>query len=129
MMLTQEKGWIRADQVLPGMHLPGVKGGWVKVYGAKVTAAPIWRCVLNNVDVFDVDANHAWLMADNTWCGIQKLKTGDKVKSSTGTAPVTALFFLKNAEYVHLTVEGQHYAMNAYYAHNAIVKGPAYVKF
>jgi hypothetical protein len=119
MMLTQEKGWIPADQVQPGMHLTGVLGGWVKVYGSKRTAAPIWRCVVNNVDVFDVDANHAWLMPDNTWKSIQKLKVGDKIKSGGGPLPITALYFLKNAEYVNLAVEGQHYAMNAYYAHNA----------
>ena len=121
MVQTQESGWIKAGDVKVGMHLRGIKTDWTKVYGIRIVSAPIWRCVINNVEIFDVDANHAWLMPDGSWKSIQKLKTGDKIKAATGTGTgtITALYFLKRGDYAHLTVEGQHYAMSAYGAHNA----------
>lgn len=124
LMNTLEKGWIRADEILIGMHLVGVNADWVKVLAVNIKPAPIWKCVIDNEE-FYVNDTHAWLTEGNIWRKANEIQPGEKILNKENSFNILqSSEFYKNDYYVGLTVEGNIYTMSSknLIAHNIIYK-------
>jgi hypothetical protein len=123
LMLTKERGLLRADEIDLGMHIAGPNGTWVEVTEATKLRAPIWTYVLTDGAIeesFDVNDTHAIMDTHGEWRKVRDLKPGDKLKGENTELTVVYANYVMDDWYVALEVEGHIYSMGKATIHNPI---------
>lgn len=121
LVLTKERGYVRADRVDIGEHFPN-NGGWVRVNEAVKTRAPLWRYTLERNGVrksYDVNDTHAVKGFDGKWIMIKDLKPNDVLPGRDGAFTVIDSQYIKHGHYIAFDVEGHEFEMDDVLVHNA----------
>ncbi len=115
---TQERGFIRADELELGMHLPH-GSEWVRINGLARLPAPIWRFTIRDPDgleeSFDVNDTHASLSESGEWVLVREMAPGTILH---GGAMVITSHYLAQGNYIAIEVEGHVYSLGKSVAHN-----------
>jgi len=121
---TLEAGFIRADQVDIGMHLPsGDALTWVRVNDATRMPTELWRYEITNgttYESFDVNSTHASKDINGEWLQACNMKSGDKLLGVRENLVVVSAKSIGQGHYIGFDVEGHEYSMGQDCVHNAV---------
>ena len=121
---TLEHGFIRADEVDIGMHLPGGDPlTWVRVNDATRMPTELWRYTITDdivIESFDVNDTHASKTLDGEWLKVCDMKPGDKLMGVHGNMKVVSAEPIGQGYYIGFDVEGHEFSMGRDCVHNII---------
>jgi hypothetical protein len=119
MMETKERGFIRAGDLEPGMHLRAPNNaGWNRINAVKIFPTTIVRS--NNAEEsVDVNWNHAFRDKNGAWVLARALEAGDELlRDCGGTVKIISTDVIGPGYYAAIDCDNHEYVIGTTIGHN-----------